>query len=142
MASSFAWVSVLVKRGMKVVKERTILKCNWSDTFGELLPKLNEEFAVATVAKIVISNSEKFVDPCHVVPLDSPIQLCDEFQCKYVCFHLDCEPASSSQSRDVFNVLMANSQEVVLPQPLHAPEGRELKADQRLYNDLIGMKLH
>ena len=58
MASSFAWVSVLVKRGLKVVKERTIFKWNWSDTFEEFLSKLNEEFAVATVAQIVISNSE------------------------------------------------------------------------------------
>ena len=42
MASSTStaiWLSVMVKRSQTVVKERTILKCSWDDSFGSLLLK-------------------------------------------------------------------------------------------------------
>lgn len=51
-ASSFAWPSVIV------VKNRTIVKCDWSDNFGFLLEKLgiNE-----TVAQVLISSNERLI---------------------------------------------------------------------------------
>lgn len=48
-ASSFAWPSVIV------VKNRTIVKCDWSDNFGFLLEKLE------TVAQVLISSNERLI---------------------------------------------------------------------------------
>ena len=40
MATSFAWPSVLVKRGNTVIKSRTVVKCTWEQIFGGLLQHL------------------------------------------------------------------------------------------------------
>ena len=40
MATSFAWPSVLVKRGNTVIKSRTVVKCTWKQIFGGLLQHL------------------------------------------------------------------------------------------------------
>ena len=40
--SSFAWISVTVKRREQVIKAREILKCSWVDTFGSLLLKFDD----------------------------------------------------------------------------------------------------
>ena len=37
MATSSAWLSILVKRGQDIVKPRTVVKCSWEETFGALL---------------------------------------------------------------------------------------------------------
>ena len=39
-ANSFVWPNVVVYRGAKVAKRRTIVKYDWSDNFGALLEKL------------------------------------------------------------------------------------------------------
>ena len=41
MATLSAWLSVLVKRGLEIVKPRTVVKYLWEDTFGSLLEKLD-----------------------------------------------------------------------------------------------------
>ena len=38
-ASTFAWLSVVVKRAENVIKPREILKCSWTDTFGSNVAK-------------------------------------------------------------------------------------------------------
>ena len=38
-----------------------------------------------------------------------------------------------------FDVLMAATCERVLPKAIEPPEGKELRSDQRLYNDILGM---
>ncbi len=66
MASSFAWLSVMIKQNQKVVRPRTVVKCSWEDTFEMLLGKLKMQ-AEITVEKVEICSNEKFVD-AHVVP--------------------------------------------------------------------------
>ena len=39
VASTFAWLSVVVKRAENVIKPREILKCSWTDTFGSNVAK-------------------------------------------------------------------------------------------------------
>ncbi len=87
--ASFAWLSVIVKSGLNVIHPRTIVKCNWDDRFCSLLTKLKYE--QATVIKIEISRTEKFVDPVHIVPMDAPVILCEQFNCYNVCVHTDSE---------------------------------------------------
>ena len=38
-ASTFAWLSVVVKQAENVIKPREILKCSWTDTFGSNVVK-------------------------------------------------------------------------------------------------------
>jgi len=38
-STSYAWLSVIVKRGERVVKGREIIKCAWEDALGSLLLK-------------------------------------------------------------------------------------------------------
>ena len=37
MASEFAWISVMVKRGASIGGARKIIKASWSETFRQLL---------------------------------------------------------------------------------------------------------
>ena len=81
MASStntVAWPSVMVKRLQTVVKERIILKCFWDDSFGSLLLKFGcDDLEAETIHEAIISNNNKFIDPCHKVPIDAPVSVCD-----------------------------------------------------------------
>ena len=45
----------------------------------------------------------------------------------------------SEQRPNAFNVLMASSRDVVLPPKLSPPDGKELRKDQQLYNNLLGI---
>ena len=65
---------------------------------------------------MVISRSEKFIDPTHIVPPDTPIVLCEQFNCYHVCLNvenvnMDPEAMQSSGSRNLYDVLMASSTE-------------------------------
>ena len=42
-SSSVAWPCVVVKRGSTVVKNSTIVKCNWSNKIGVVLEKLGPD---------------------------------------------------------------------------------------------------
>ena len=44
-----------------------------------------------------------------------------------------------STRRNAFDILMATTCERVLPKVIEPPEGKELRSDQRLYNDILGM---
>ena len=82
MASSngtVAWLSVMVKHSQRVVKEQTILKCSWDDTFGSLLFKFGcDDLEAETIHEVIVSNNDKFIDPRHKVPIDAPVSLCDQ----------------------------------------------------------------
>lgn len=84
-----ACLSVLVKRGGSVAYPRTIVRCEWIDTFGTVIRKLS--FPEEMVFKVLISKNEKFIDPCHIVPISSPVKLCDQFQSPFVCYYLIVE---------------------------------------------------
>ena len=66
-----AWLSVLMKGGSGVIHPCTIVRCEWTDTFGIVIRKLS--FPEETVLKVVISKNEKLIDPCHIVQLDSHV---------------------------------------------------------------------
>ena len=129
MASSFAWLSVLIKQNLK-----TVVKCSWEDTFGMLLGKLEMQ-AEVTVEKVEICANDKFVD-AHIVPIDAPVRLTEQFKCSCVCLSLESDEVSQSSGtrKNAAEVLMASSRQIVLPAPLTPPEGKELRKDQQMYN--------
>ena len=114
MGTSSAWVSVIVKCDQEVLCPRSVMKCSWDDKFGSLLTKVGgigmEE---RTMTKIVISKTEKFVDPTHIVPPDAPIILCEQFNCFHVCLYvsaaasMETERAQVPDRRNAFDVLMS-----------------------------------
>ena len=57
--SSTAWLSVMVKRGQMVIRNRSIISCSWEANFGSLL---GPEFEEETVHEVVISQNENFLD--------------------------------------------------------------------------------
>ena len=122
--SSDAWLSVLVKRGCSVVKPRTVLSCLWTDSFSCILEKcsLGEEL----VEKVVISTNDKFVDPCHIVPLSAPVSVCDRFQCNFVCFYLMMEAEgerAGNVARNASTILMSSGHH----ERLFPPNGMSIK---------------
>ena len=138
MAASFAWLSVILKRGLHVVKNRTIVKASWEESLGALVEKVGSEFAHEVIARIVIAKSEEFIDT-HDIANDAPVSVCQLFKCNHVCVYLENEAREpQAPVRNAFCVLMASSQELVLPRKLSPPEGKELRADQRLHNDVLG----
>ena len=147
MATSSAWVSVVVKScsGQQVYFPRSIVKCSWDDRFGSLLMKVGgHDMEGRTIAKIVIAKTEKFTDP---TPPDAPIVLCEQFNCFRACLYVEesshsMETESVYTERNSFDVLMAATCERVLPKAIEPPEGKDLRSDQRLYNDILGMTTH
>ena len=85
---SFAWLSVVVKRGFTTVLPRKVVKIGWENNFGELLTAANPEFEKEVVEKVTISTNERFVDPVHEVDLSAPVSVCDTFKCRFVCIFL------------------------------------------------------
>ena len=130
----------MVKRSQTVVKERTILKCSWDDSFGSLLLKFGcDDLEAETIHEVIISNNDKFIDPRHKVPIDAPVSVCDQFGCMYVCLYLtEKETTRPAPARTISDVLMGYSLELVLPDPAKPLEGRALRADLRLRNDVLG----
>ena len=116
------------------------MKCSWEDTFGLLLTKVGGHDR--TIMNIVIAKTEKFIDPTQVPP-DSPITLCEQFNCYHVCLYVQSsssmEASEPMSGRNAFDVLMDVSYERVLPQAVKPILGKELRSDQRLYNDVLGM---
>ena len=88
MAGSSAWLSVIVKHGQQIVKDRTIFQCAWEDTFGSLLLKFGSKLEAETINQVVIVKNEKYLDPCHKVPVDAPVSLCDQFGCLFIYLYL------------------------------------------------------
>ena len=107
-ASTFAWLSV-VKRAENVMKPREIMKSSWTDTFGSLLLKYGSDIQSERISHVVISKNEKFIDPCHRVPSDAPLSLCDQFGCMNVCIYLESTSVPLTAERTIASVLMERS---------------------------------
>ena len=72
----------------------------------------------------------------HEVQLDAPLKLRCNFNCKAIEYHLKLEaPVASSSNNNAVDVLLS-SQKIILPNKVTLDK---LRADQRLYNDLIDM---
>ena len=108
--STVAWLSVMVKRSLTVVKERTILKRSWDDSFGSLLLKFRcDDLEAETIHKVIISNNDKFIDPRHKVPIDVLVSVCDQFGCMYICLYLtEKETMRPAPARTISGVLIWN----------------------------------
>ena len=60
----------------------------------------------AQVVCVVTSKNKSFVDPVHKMPLDAPVELCQQYG-NNVCYYLTPQPAAESTCRlNVFEVLM------------------------------------
>ncbi len=70
--SSFAWVSVVVKRGPVTVFPRKIVKTGWESNFGELLTAADPTLA-NSIKKVCISSNDSFLDPVHEVDVTAPL---------------------------------------------------------------------
>ena len=77
------------------------------------------------IEKIQISSTKKFVDPVHIVPVDAPVSLCEQFKCFNVCITVaGTLPHVSTMERNAFEVMMVASHEMVLPATLIPQEGK------------------
>ena len=116
----------MVKRSQTVVKEWTILKCSWDDSFGSLLLKFGcDDLEAETINEVIVSNNDKFIiDPHQKVPIDAPVSACDQFGCMYVCLYLtEKETTRPAPARTISDVLMGCSLELVLPDAAKPMEG-------------------
>ena len=145
--SSFLWISVIVKCGCIIVIPRKGLQCSFEDTFGDIVHKLQ---LTSTVEKVSNSNNAMFVDSNHDVPLNAPLSLCDQFKCMLVCINVSLSDNSCSAStststssapvRNGLEMLMAANDAIILPPAIVPSEdGKEIRKDQQLYNDLLSM---
>ena len=132
-----AWISVTVKSCQEFITARQVVQCSWDSSFGSLLAKIDPKLERETVSHIHISKQENFLDP-HNVPVTAPVSLCEQFNCRHVCIYLKRDTEAQPPTRTVASVLMDASRERVLPALISVPEGRSLRADQRLHNDIIG----
>ena len=110
----YCWPSVSAKRGASLIVVRRVVKaeCGW--TFGHLLTVTDMLLSDAVVTRVVTSRNERFTDPVHEVPIDSPIQLCEQYGYN-VCFYLAPEitrqPVGNKQRKNAFDILMENARE-------------------------------
>ena len=58
-STSSAWLSVTVKKGLKVVQRSKIIQCHWENTFGELFLKSSPTLEEACVVKVQISTTDQ-----------------------------------------------------------------------------------
>ena len=65
--STVAWLSVMVKCSLTVVKERTILKCSWDDSFGFLLLKFGCDDLEAETIHEVLNLWRSFYANIHAI---------------------------------------------------------------------------
>jgi len=78
-----AGLSFIAKKGAVVVYPRTICCQQWNDIFGMVVTNIG--FDEKLVEKVLTANNEfeRLVDPYHIVRLNSPVSLCDQFKCNH-----------------------------------------------------------
>ena len=65
---------------------RRIFKCQWEETFENILVRLKaDRESRSTVLKTEISATDIF-HPAHIVDLDTPVHVCQQFSCYNVRF--------------------------------------------------------
>ena len=55
---SFAWLLVIVKRGLSIVVPRKVVKIAWESNFGKLLTTVELGFDAEAICKATISTNE------------------------------------------------------------------------------------
>ena len=115
-ASTFyEWLIIVIKRGVIVTRNRSIIKCYSEETFGAIVGKVVSEYKGEKVVRVVICATESFID-VHKVSSDAPVSVFRLFNCKHCCIYLEDSPTTATLSAvevhknpDAFSVLMANS---------------------------------
>ena len=137
---------------------RRIFKCQWEETFENILVRLKaDRESRSTVLKTEFSATDIF-HPAHIVDLDTPVHVCQQFSCYNVRFTISNQDDTCSRT-SVRDALPTNSEDIVvpryccskillfqdivvpslqLPSPQLPSEMKQLCNDQRLYNDIIG----
>ena len=82
---------------------------------------------------------KKIIDPANIVSLDTPVIVCEQFGCFNVC--VIQVAVAHMAGRNASEVLVASASEIFHPPSFAAPDGKQLRSDQRLYNDLLGKLL-
>ena len=59
-AVSVAWLSVIAKRGVHVVRFSRIVKCSWEETFADLLVKASNELQTSSISTVKIAANDLF----------------------------------------------------------------------------------
>ena len=115
MASTYCWPSVSIKRGASLVVARKVVKAEYGWTFGYLLVVIDNSFSNEQVARVITSKNDQFIDPVHEVPLDSPVELCQQYGLK-VCYYLMPQQTENYTVADVyFNFYFAYLLTLCLP---------------------------
>ena len=78
------WLSVVVKERGHVLKGPCIVRGNYHESIGSVIEGLEKGYSQRDVNRLVISKTENF-SACHEVSLDTPLSVCQDFGCKYVC---------------------------------------------------------
>ena len=79
MALMYCWPSVSIKRGVRLIVGRIAIKAEFEWRFGYLLISIDGSFSSEQVTRVITLKNYQFIDPVHEVPLDSPVQLCQQF---------------------------------------------------------------
>jgi len=69
MESMYCWPSVSIKRRASLVIARKIIKAKFEWTFGYLLTIIDSSFLSETVARVITSKNNQFIDPVHEVSM-------------------------------------------------------------------------
>ena len=62
-----------------MIVSRKIVKAECTDTFGDIVLKVDRRCADQSVEKVVASKNERFIDPVYEIPLEAPAILCDQY---------------------------------------------------------------
>lgn len=76
----FAWLSIVLKQGFEMVKNSTIKRATWEESFRELVQKAGKEFTLEIIERIMIAKSELFTDT-HEVVTDALVSTCQMCSC-------------------------------------------------------------
>jgi len=107
---------VSIKRGTNILIPRKEVRAEYDWMFSQLLTVVSSFMLDASGTRVTVSKNEQFIDPVHELPLDSPIQLCQQYGnniCHYLA-PLDIIESSSDSSKQcgiAFEVLMSSSKE-------------------------------
>ena len=91
MTGSYEWRTLVVLQFVPVEDPRRIVKCESEETFGNLYDRfMAVSRSTVTVVKTGICASDLFIGlhPVHIVDLDTPINVCQQFGCYNVRFSL------------------------------------------------------
>ena len=119
----FSCVAVCASR-REVLFPRRIVKCESEETFGNLFDRIMAvSRSTVTVVKteICVSDLSIGLHPVHIVDLDTPINVCQQFGCYNVRFSvLNDQNAACSRTEETSLPdahALTNSADIVLPSP-------------------------